>query len=130
MIVIDNLKFNVIIPDILIEYLNNKGLNNVFNIIGDNYVLRSDVSEKDMNIILNACLHFIGNDVGQFVLEDEEMMSEFNKINIFYADRMAADLYKRGNVSRANEILKNKIDEIENFKNNIILKEEDMKKSL
>lgn len=129
MIVIDELKFNVIIPDILIEYLNNKGLNNVFNIIEDNYVLRSDVSEKDINIILNVCLHFIGNDVGQFVLEDEEMMSEFNKINIFYADRMAADLYKRGNVSRANEILKKKIEEIENFKNNIIL-EEDMKRSL
>lgn len=63
MIYIDNLKIELLMPDLLLHYLNNKNIIEAFIIKDGNYYLRKDISKEDKNTVLDACLYFIFNDV-------------------------------------------------------------------
>lgn len=128
MIHIDEIIFEIIIPEILIDYLSRNNIKDVFIISDGQFILKENISEEEKNIILNACLHFISNEVGQYALDDENLMEEFNKIGstIYFTDIFAKDLIKNGKIEVANKKLKEKIKEIYDFK--IKLREEDNKK--
>lgn len=118
MIYIDDLVIELVMPEIIINYLNNQNIFDVFNINDTNYILKDNVSELDKNKVLNIILHLISSEVGQYTLDNEEYLEEFNKIgaSIFYLDHYAKHLVENGKIEIANLRLKNKIKEIYDFK--------------
>lgn len=124
MFYIDDIVFKLILPERVTNYLNNRNINDIFITDGENYYLKENVSDEIKYRALDTCYGFLGQDVGQMVVDDEELLNEFNSLaNIYYTDHYAKDLVKRGKVNVANELLKKRIKELQDFKNNIIQKE-------
>lgn len=63
MIYIDNLKIELLMPEVLMDYLKNKNIIEAFIIKDGDYYLRKVISKEDKNTVLDACLYFIFNDV-------------------------------------------------------------------
>lgn len=128
MFYIEDLVFDILIPEILLNYLKRNNVTDVFNIENDNYILKENITEIEKYKVLDAAFGFISNEVGQYSLDNEELMQSFNTISsgIYYTDKLAKSLVEKGNIKRANEILKNKIKEIYDFK--LKLREEDTKR--
>lgn len=118
MIYIDDIEFELIMPQFLIDYLDSKNLRDVFVIENGNYYLVKDIKESDKNIVLDMCLHLIFNEVGQNIMCSSEYMKAFESISrsIHYIDRRAKFMAAKGNLERANKILKDEICDIYKFK--------------
>lgn len=118
MIYIEDLEIELIMPEIIINYLNNQNVFDVFNINNNSYLLKDNISELDKNKVLNIVLHLISGEIGQYSLDNEEYLEEFNKLgaSIYYLDNYAKHLIENGKIEIANLRLKNKIKELYEFK--------------
>ena len=79
MIHIDDLKVELLMPDVLMNYLASQGIYEVFDIINGEYYLNSNADEYSKNIILNSCLSLLSNDINDCVSENETLLSAYQK---------------------------------------------------
>lgn len=93
MIHIDDLNIELLMPDVLMNYLASQGIYEVFDVINDEYYLNNNSDEHNKNVILNSCLSLLSNDISDCVSENETLLSEYQKVcsGIQYIDSSSND---------------------------------------
>ena len=80
MIYIDNLKIELLMPELLLNYLVNKNIYEVFTVIDGNYYLNTNIDDIKKTKILYACLCFLSNELRDCVSESEELVEEYQQV--------------------------------------------------
>lgn len=80
MIYIDNLKIDLLMPELLMEYLANNNIYEVFNLIDGDYYLINNVDDNKKTQILYTCLCFLSNELRDCVSESEELVEEYQRV--------------------------------------------------
>lgn len=82
MIYIDDLKIELLMPEVLMEYLANNNLFEVFNIIDGDYYLIPNIDDDKKTYILYTCLCFLSNELRDCVSESEELVGEYQRVAV------------------------------------------------
>jgi len=128
-VVIDGMSCHMIMPELLIENLNNKGIRDVFTIQDGVYILK-DVDASTKFQVLNAITDFVSASVGQMVLDDEVALDAWNigvGKDLNFQANFAEFLFEKGKVEQANVMLTKLISKINDFRQELVLGSKDVK---
>lgn len=121
-VLVDGMSCHMIMPELLIETLNGKGLVNIFTNQNGVYTL-NEVDAKTKYEVLNTIANFISNDVGQMVLDNETTLDAWSTgvgKDVTSRGNMAEFMFKQGKVEQANTMLVNLINKINDFRQDLI----------
>lgn len=121
-VVIDGLSCHMIMPELLIESLNKKGLSNVFTKQNGIYVL-NEVDANTKYKVLNTIANFVSNDVGQMVLDNETTLDAWSTgvgKDVTSRGNMAEFMFNQGKVEQANTMLINLINKVNDFRQGLV----------
>ena len=115
MFFIDDVEFRLIMPSIFLNKLNIMGIDeSYFYIVNDNYILKENIVDDIKYKILSEGLSFLVGDMSETVLSNEDVINEYGQVGakIYYKEHLAKTLFDSGKIDRANNVLKNIINEL------------------
>ena len=121
-ILIDGMSCHMIMPELLIETLNKKGLGNVFTNQNGVYTL-NEVDAKTKYEVLNTIANYVTNEVGQIVLDNETTLDAWSTgvgKDVTSKGNMAESMFKQGKVEQANTMLINLINKVNDFRQGLV----------
>ena len=80
MIYVEDLKIELLMPELLMEFLSNNNIYEAFNIIDNDYYLKNNIDEDKKTYILYTCLCFLSNELRDCVSESEKLIEEYQRV--------------------------------------------------